>query len=355
MGSEIDPKDVERVMQAMKPLLEKSPDQVRDRKGSIGGGKGDQQTGRVVDWNAPSSREKGLRYEGHMQHKTPLVIGAFHDGRGNAKGLPPLVLDQGQFDTQKYAMSQVGVVSVVIQRPHLFHLSSFDKFLLTSLLPQWYGHAQQGEQGGHHGSLPTSARSNGTNASNVTSMSEGVAPRGKGGGGRGRARRAREGIYAHAHGTAHMLPRLKNLPAGVNSDGGRVSPILSVVADVDAIRRSEASPHAFHVDVLQRYKRGGVGSGPMKPRAPYAPKQPPYDAQQAVNLLRMERNGRPGGALRGYWKWGNQPGGGGGRGGGGSEGASVVRPAPTRVETEAERIAAVRSSFITNIHNRYRP
>ena len=110
MGSEIDPKDVERVMQAMKPLLEKSPDQVRGRKGSIGGGKGDQQTGRVVDWNAPSSREKGLRYEGHMKHKTPLVIGAFHDGRGNAKGLPPLVLDQGQFDTQKYAMSQVGLV-----------------------------------------------------------------------------------------------------------------------------------------------------------------------------------------------------------------------------------------------------
>ena len=86
------------------------------------------------------------------------------------------------------------------------------------------------------------------------------------------------------------------------------------------------------------------------PVEPTVPKQPPYNAQAAVNLLRMERLSRPGGgkqSLKSYWQWGDKENKNDGGGGDGSDMGShvqdeLVRPMPKKVETEADRIANVR-------------
>ena len=229
----------------------------------------------------------------------------------------------------------------------LLKLERIKDFLLMEqefIQNQW---VSQGTIAPYNRSLPSSARSHGSNATSFSSASEGMQHAGK-----SKDRRSRIGRVGTKQDPNRNLPRLSNLPAGVNIDGGRVSPILSVVSDVDALNRSEASPVGFHVDIKPGPNRVRDKSpGPL--RAPHAPKQPPYDAQQAVNLLRLERSSRTsrGGSLRSYWKWGGDKVGGGVAAGRGDAGGAVVKPKASRVETEAERIAAVRKMQLMYMEN----
>lgn len=98
-----------------------------------------------------------------------------------------------------------------------------------------------------HGAIPSGPSSARSSGSYMSSHSEGrnVPPNG---------RRVRTVRHPQQHQQQQHLPHLKNLPSGVNSDGGRVSPILSVVTDVDAIMRSEAVPTGFQVDVYTHHR-----------------------------------------------------------------------------------------------------